>query len=344
MPHITLVLPHLLPLPEFAPDLARALQTPALAALLSRTSVYDRRGAAAPPDGAQALPHEAWLARALGLSPEGRPAFAVSAMRGFGLDPQDGTWYIVNPAHIQIARSHSMMADPRQLQLDQPDSRALYEAARPLCEEIGHPLLYGDAQTWFLRADDWDGIDSATPDTVAGMDLSDFVPRGRHAQPLRRLQNEVQMLWHAHPVNAAREKRRLPAVNSFWLWGAATAVSGGPPPALPVIALDAPGWVRGLATRSLERVDGVEELLAADGIVVAGSLAEAALAADWGSWVQGVQQLEQALFAPLHAALLGGRIQTLRLVLSSRDALAECTTTAMAQRKFWRRPTLERLT
>jgi len=44
------------------------------------------------------------------------------------------------------------------------------------------------------------------------------------------------------------------------------------------------------------------------------------------------------------APLVQGRIKKLRLVLSSREALAEFTTTAMAQRKFWRRPTLARLT
>jgi hypothetical protein len=31
------------------------------------------------------------------------------------------------------------------------------------------------------------------------------------------------------------------------------------------------------------------------------------------------------------------------LVLTNRSAHAEFTTTALAQRKFWRRPTLERL-
>ncbi|HBI67872.1 MAG TPA: hypothetical protein DDZ22_02285, partial [Massilia sp.] len=38
MSQITLVLPSALPVPEFAPDLVRALQAPALASLLSRTS------------------------------------------------------------------------------------------------------------------------------------------------------------------------------------------------------------------------------------------------------------------------------------------------------------------
>ncbi|CAN7419944.1 hypothetical protein [Massilia sp. LjRoot122] len=338
MPHITLVLPHLLPLPEFAPDLIRALQAPALASLLTRTSAHQRSAAA---DTARALPHEQWLARTLGLAQDGRPAFAAAAMRGFGLDPAGGTWFIVNPAHIQIARSHSMMADLRHLGLSEDESRALYEAARPLCEDVGHALLYGDAQTWFLRADDWTGIDTATPDAVAGMDLSDFVPRGKEALPLRRLQNEMQMLWHTHPVNAAREGRRLPVVNSFWLWGAAADA-----PRLPgqLSSIGVPGWIRGLSSRALGSLDELDGALAQDGTLVVGYLAEAAIAADWGTWVQQVQQLEEQLFAPLHAALVQGRIRKLRLVLSSREALAEFTTTAMAQRTFWRRPTLERLT
>lgn len=337
MSHITLVLPHLLPLPEFAPDLVRALQAPALAALLTRTSAHERRPAA---DTARALPHEQWLARTLGVDPDGQPAFAASAMRGFGLDPEGGTWYIVNPAHIQIARSHSMMADLRQLGLSEDESRDLFDAARPLCEEIGHPLRYGDATTWFLRADDWSGIDAATPDTVAGMDLTDFVPRGKQALPLRRLQNEVQMLWHAHPVNAAREARRIPSVNSFWLWGAASGAGSRPGR---ITGIDVPGWMRGLSDQNYERLDRLDELLDQDGLLVVGTLAESAIAADWGSWLQQVQQLEETLFAPLHAALVQGRVKELRLVLSSREALAEFTTTAMAQRKFWRRPTLERL-
>lgn len=337
MSHITLVLPHLLPLPEFAPDLVRALQTPALAALLSRTSAFDRQAAL---DTARALPHEQWLARTLGLSPEGLPAFAAAAMRGFGLDPAGGAWYIVNPAHIQIARSHSMMADLRHLGLSEDESRALYEAARPLCEEIGHALLYGDAQTWFLRADDWAGIEAATPDTVVGMDLSDFVPRGKQALPLRRLQNEVQMLWHTHPVNAAREARRLPGVNSFWLWGAASDATRA---AGRVASIGVPGWVRGLSSEAIPSLDSLDRALAQDGLLVVGILADAAIASDWGTWVQQVQHLEDKLFAPLHAALVQGRVKRLKLVLSNRDTLAECTTTAMAQRKFWRRPTLERL-
>lgn len=338
MAHITLVLPFALPLPEFAPDLVRALQAPALSALLSRTSRVER---APRPDLAHALPHETWLARALGLGQEGPTPFAVAAMRGVGLDPGAGRWYIVTPAHIQIARSHLMMADTRQVALQEDDGRALFEAARSLCEEIGHELRYGDAHTWFLRADDWTGFDTASPDTVANMDLTDFMPKGAQAQAYRRLQNEVQMAWHAHPVNAAREARRLPVVNAFWVWGAATQA----PAAAKALAVHSvPGWLAALGSQRLDALDRLDDVLKQDGLLVAGNLGEAALAADWNGWLQGMQYLEDALFAPLLAAVKDGRVKSLRLVLSSREGLLEATTSALAQRKFWRRPTLDLLT
>lgn len=338
MAHITLVLPFALPLPEFAPDLVRALQTPALAALLSRTSKVER---APQPDLAHALPHETWLARELGLGEDGQTAFAGAAMRGFGLDPGAGRWHIVTPAHIQIARSHLMMADTRQVSLADEDGRALFEAARGLCEEIGHELRYGDAHTWFLRADDWTGFATASPDTVAYMDLTDFMPKGAQAQAYRRLQNEVQMAWHAHPVNAAREARRLPVVNAFWVWGAATQA---PTPTNNLASYAVPGWMAALGGQRLDTLDRLDGVLAQDGLLVAGNLGEAALAADWNGWLQGMQHLEETLFAPLLAAIKDGRVKSLRLVLGSREALLAATTSAMAQRKFWRSPTLDLLT
>lgn len=337
MAHITLVLPFALPLPEFAPDLVRALQTPALAALLSRTARVER-GAGA--DLALALPHESWLARELGLDAGGRPAFAAAAMRGFGLDPAGGRWHLVTPAHIQVARSHLMMADTRQVALDDADGRALFAAASGLCEEIGHPLRYGDAHTWFLRADDWT-FDSASPDTVANMDLTDFMPKGAVAQAYRRLQNEVQMAWHAHPVNAAREARRLPVVNAFWVWGAASQAPAAPA-ALASHAV--PGWLAALGAPGPDALARLDQLLARDGLLVAGNLGQAGLASDWNGWLQGMQQLEATLFAPLLAAVKDGRVKSLRMVLSSREELLDATTSAMAQRKFWRQPTLNLLT
>ncbi|MET0983607.1 MAG: hypothetical protein ABWY02_15995 [Telluria sp.] len=340
MAHITLVLPFALPVPEFAPDLVRALDAPALGALLSRTNRYAR---AAADDTVRALPHEQWLAKALGLADNRRPALAAAAMRGRGIEPGAGTWFIVNPAHIEIARTHLLMADLRSLHLGEPESRALFESARPYFEEAGHALAYGDAQTWFMRADDWAALDTATPDAAVGMDLTDWMPAGAHAAAFRRLQNEVQILWHSHPVNAEREARRLPPVNAFWLWGAADAARARAPQAPVLAAFDAAPWVDALADTQVTDLPAFVAGVDKDTILVCGSAAASAIGADWGGWIAQMGQLEAALFAPILDALTRGRVRRVSLVLSHRDAHAACTTNALAQRKFWRRPTLDRL-
>jgi len=342
MSQITLVLPFALPFPEFAPDLVRALgaSTPALAALLTRTSSHARLPAN---DAIRALPHEQWLARALGLQDGGRPAFAACAMRALGIAPQAGTWFIVNPVHIEIARTHLMMQDPAGLRLPERDSRALFETAKPYFEEAGHALVYGDAGTWFMRADDWAGLDTSTPDATLGMDLTDWMPVGARAASFRRLQNEVQILWHTHPVNAEREARRLAPVNAFWTWGAADAARLRAQDAPRLAAFEAGAVVSALAdTRPASLPDFVANI-DGDAILVCGSAAPHAVGADWGGWIHQLQQLEAGLFAPILEALKKGRVRKVQLVLSHRDAHAEFTTTALAQRSFWRRPTLDRL-
>jgi hypothetical protein len=35
----------------------------------------------------------------------------------------------------------------------------------------------------------------------------------------RKLQNEIQMLWHIDPVNETREQSGLPSINSLWING-----------------------------------------------------------------------------------------------------------------------------
>ena len=342
MSQITLVLPFALPFPEFAPDLVRALGagTPALAALLTRTRSHARVPAN---DAVRALPHEQWLARALGLQDAGRPAFAACAMRALGLDPGAGTWFIVNPVHIEIARTHLMMGDPAGLRLSEPDSRALFETALAYFQEAGHALVYGDAHTWFMRADDWAELDTSTPDAALGMDLTDWMPAGARAAAFRRLQNEVQILWHTHPVNAGREARRLPPVNAFWAWGEADAARLRAPDAPRLVAFEAGGVVPALADARPPSLSDAVANISGDTILYCASAAPHAVGADWGGWIQQMQQLEAGLFAPTLAALTTGRVRKVSLVLSHRDAHAEFTTTALAQRRFWRRPTLDRL-
>jgi hypothetical protein len=335
MNHLTLVLPFALPPPELATDLVRALQAPALAALLSRTSEGARH---AFDDDARALPHELWLAQEMNVARQ-HAAFAAAAMRGLQLDPgaDPAAWLIVHPAHIEIARSHLALHDLRKLQLQESDARALFDSARPLFTELGHTLVYGDAQTWFLRAEGWDALETSTPDAVLGMNLGDAMPAGAKAREFRRLQNEVQMLWFEHPVNTARAGRGLPAVNAIWPWG-----SGGTPGTGKLSVSGVPGWLQAAAQQVLPDPGAILQD-GGDGLLVCGTLTGPGLAGEWSAWLDAMHQLESALFAPTLALLGAGKVKSVRLVLSHRRALATCTTTPMAQRKFWRRISLDTL-
>lgn len=336
MTQITLVLPFALPPAELAPDLVRALQAPALAALLSRAS----RTTLPFDDAARGLPHEAWLAQALGLSDTSLPAFAASAMRGFGLDPGNESWFIINPAHIDIARNHLSISDMRRLELDDGHARALYDTARPLFDELGKTLLYGDAQTWFMRAGDWNTMQTASPDAAVGMNLTDWLPTGPAAVEFRKLQNEVQMLWFEHAANVERESRGLQAINSFWPW--ALSAPGSSITYMAAFATAAvPGWLAGMANCPASALPNPFSDQAADSMFLRGDLCEAAIGADWSGWLGHMHRLEETLFAPTLAALKQGHNASVRLVLGNRTMQKEFITSKWAQRAFWRNPTLD---
>lgn len=360
MNQLTLVLPFALPPPELAPDLVRALQTPALASLVARTT---EKKFSAFDNATRLLPHEAWLADALGLSAApalgrvqggagGGPggdnigagsAFAKAAMRGFGLAAADGTWFLLHPVHVQIARNHLVMADPRAVPLDEADARALFDAAKPYFDDIDKPLLYGDAQTWFMRADDWADLATASPDAASGQNLTAYMPEGGSARASRKLQNEVQMLWFEHPVNQARQARGLKPINSFWLWAGATAPA--PAPAAALFTVDCQPWLAALAEPARRDADLAAVLASGQerALVVAGGLVETGLASEWSPWLLQLQRLEQDWLASLLAALKDGRLGRLTLVLSHRDAYATFGSSKNAQRKFWRKPSLNHL-
>lgn len=342
MTEITLALPFALPPPELASDLIRALNAPALAALLSRHSsfqytIFD--------NNSRVLPHEAWLAHTLGLATAPERAdtsapLATACMRGCGLAAQaaEGHWFMLQPSHVQISRTHMLLTDLRSLQISEADSRGLYDIARPYFEEVGKTLLHGAPGLWFMRADDWADLNTASPDATTTQSMTDWLPEGEHARDFRRLQNEVQMLWHEHPINQARQARGLQPINSCWLWGGA-----GPAASSGCVAIgDGTPWMAALAAAPQHQPDA-QQLIVQPGVAMLGGLISAAQVGDWADWLARMQQLEQDWFAPLLTALKDGRVDSVKLVLSHRHGWTTVTSNKLAQRKFWRKPTLNTL-
>ena len=349
MTQITLALPSALPPAPLAPDLIRTLQAPALATLLSRHSNLQVTGF----DSEQrVLPHEAWLAGALGLDAgpnagQGAP-FAVAAMQGSGLaaEAAQGRWFMVQPAHVQLARTHMLLTDPRQLRLSEEDARALFDSARSCFEEMGATLLYARPDLWFARADAWTGLDTASPDAAIDQNLSDWLPKGESARSCRKLQNEIQMQWHEHPANQAREQRGQRVVNSVWIWGGADA-GGAAAPSLPLASAGGAVWLEALAAPALRAATAAQLIAgvtpAAPAAVLLDELIAPAVAGDWADWLARMQRIEEAWCAPLLEALKAGRIGGVTLLLNNRNATVRAHSTRIAQHKFWRKPSLNAL-
>lgn len=358
MPHIEILLPFSLPPDELARDLLRELRLPAFSTLLARAGAMVAsehstiKNSNAADDGfARCLPHEAWLARHFtqdaALQAGGSPPVAPALMRAMGLTPDAGWWFILQPVHLHVARDHLVLTDLRLLTLDEDASRALFRAALPAFEAAGLPLLFGNATTWFVRADRHQDLQTATPDATCGHNIDIWTPQGASARVWRKLQNELQMEWHAHPVNETLSAAGANPVNSVWLWGGG-AVLPATAPARPEALFGFADWHAAFgqfaaaitATATAEQVLTASE---AQRLILADDLIAPALASDWAHWLQQFHQLEVRWFAPMLAALAAGRVNTVSLVLSHGTRLEQWRTTRAGLRKFWAKPALSRL-
>ena len=343
MRHLEFLLPFSLPSPDLAADLLRALKLPSFALLAARAKAGERHTT----DGfARALPHETWLAQRFGLqaslAPDSSPPVAAAAMAAFGLSPEPGAWYVLQPAHLHVARDHLVLTDRRQLALNEDEARALFASAQALLAEAGVPLLYGDAHTWFVQAGDWRDLRTSTMDAACGHNIDIWMPRGEGERAWRKLQNEIQMEWHAHPVNEARAERGAKTVNSVWLWGGA-ANDAAPPASDYSHAWGLEGWTGALAASAQADAAAVIATAPAHGLLMVGTLSAPALAGDWALWLDAWHAIEAEWLAPLLAALRAGQLDMLTLVLGDGARLQQLATSRTSLRKFWVQPSLARL-
>jgi hypothetical protein len=205
------------PLSEGARAALPALATPALDNVLARW-VEVRRDAA--DENTLSPPHERAHAAALGMTgADGCLPWAARQAAIDGIEVGYRAWGLLTPVHWRIGSDGVHLADPDALALSDADSRALFEAVRPLFESEGYTMAWGAALRWYAAHDALQGLATASLDRVIGRNIDAWLPRQREAKPLRRLQNEVQMLLHAHPLNDAREAAGALPVNSFWLSG-----------------------------------------------------------------------------------------------------------------------------
>ena len=149
---------------------------------------------------------------------DGLLPLAALAAQASGLDGS-AAWGLLTFCHLQAQSDHVAMREPDELDLDALESDALVQAMRAYFLEDGlrlHPYLPGQ---WLVSGEPLRDLPTASLDRVRGQAVDAWMPQGERARPLRRLQNEMQMLLYTHPVNDSRAARGLTTVNAFWLSG-----------------------------------------------------------------------------------------------------------------------------
>ena len=208
----------------------RTLALPRLDQLLARLTAAERDGG---DEYSLSPPHERALAQVIGLAgADGALPWAAHAAARDGVDTGERAWGLLTPAHWQLAADHVNLLDPMALALDESESRALFEAVRELFESEGFVLAYGAPLRWYVAHESLADLPCASLDRVIGRDVDLWLTDDPRARLVRRLQNEVQMLLHTHPINEQREARGALPVNSFWLSGCGARQPGANPPGL----------------------------------------------------------------------------------------------------------------
>jgi hypothetical protein len=172
-------------------------------------------------------------------------------------------------------------------------------------------------QRWYLTLNDVPDLAMVAPAQLAGRDIIDGLPQGKAGAKWHAFLNEVQMLFHEHPVNLAREQRGEPAVNSIWPWGGGY-LPGQITTTLNQVIAGHP-QLRGLAQLGGipyqdipdNAVDLVAETPGALQLVWLDRLEHAWRYGEVEAWSDGIRKLEQIWFKPLLELIMQGRIDRL---------------------------------
>src|SRR6266568_5383220 len=278
---------------------------------------------------------EAWLFERFAVPKQRDWPVAPYTLLADGGAPERDFWLRADPVHLRLGRDTLTFADSAAFGVSRAESEALVET---LNRHFGDAMLFYPVQParWYVRLRAAPDMHTTPPSAAREGLIEGNLPSGPDAMRFHALMNEAQMLLHEHPVNAEREARGEPALNSIWFWGGGVIDATKARPFSTVVADDP--LARGLALAAgipaLALPKDAGSVLAALGdegrvLAVPDAPREAQLR-------ERRAALERDWFLPLLGALKSGRIGMLTLHLGGTDSLLEVETVRSDLRHFWR--------
>ena len=255
-----------------------------------------------------------------------------------GLESKHDVWMRADPVYLRPDLGRLILHDHRRLDIQPDEAQQLANELNAEFEEL--ELLVASPERWYLRLTTQPKVTSTSPASAHGQDADSCLLQGADARHWHQLQNEIQMVLHASPVNSAREARGLPAINSLWFWGAGQLPSPTSSNWDTVLGHDVlhQSLAHWSNTPYIEIPDNAQQWLGqtptGSCLVLSQTAARAIHDQDRDAWREALVELDQHWFGPLLVALKNRILETLTIdggngrmfILTSRDA-----------RKWWRR-------
>lgn len=174
------------------------------------------------PEDTGCTPFEAVKLQQLGYAPPpGANLGTGLAALHAGVKNTAETVWLAELSAISVGREGATIAHPASFEVTPEEADALFDAVSGLWADRAISALPINARQWRIWLEPSANTRSLTPAAMAEMRLSDWWPQEDSLREWRRLLNEIQMVWHEHPVNIARAERGEVPINSLWLFGGA---------------------------------------------------------------------------------------------------------------------------
>jgi hypothetical protein len=291
-----------------------------------------------------------WLGRAdLSAACNATPAvIAAAALAGaHALPPGTGSVWLAAPLHL-IAGLSSVYLDYRGvLKLDGAALDALCQAFAAEFAERGFALQRLPGGGLLASGPRFEQLPvTRDPARLLGGGIAGSTVQGAGAARLLSLGAELEMWLHAHPLNAARVRRREAPLTTLWLWGGGPPLA--PPPSAPLsVAHQAATFMTVFGEDSVAAglcaLSGAHlraPARSAHDLLNSGAARTAAVIELFhtdkpqpADLMELLQHLDERLLAPVVTALKDGAIRQLTLVANDRCSVL----TARDGLRFWRR-------
>lgn len=145
------------------------------------------------------------------------PIAAVTRLAETGR-ADEAWWLRADPVYLLVEGARLILID-RIADLPTAEAQALAQEILAAFNADGWRLETAPGGHWYLHPGETPAVQTHPLAAVRGHDVHPFLPGGPEGRRWHGILNEIQMLLHASPVNAAREARGVLPVNSLWLWG-----------------------------------------------------------------------------------------------------------------------------